>query len=82
MSILSINTTIDHSATYTFGDVFTGDPNYPQKIINAVGATTFADSKNSDPAKGSAKTCAQLAADSKDWFTTALAANPAYFTHP
>ena len=80
MSINSTDSIVDHSATYTFGDVFTVEPvNYPKRIVDALADVTLADSKNSDPAKGSTKTCDQLKADSKDWFTTAFKNNPAYF---
>jgi hypothetical protein len=70
---------VRRSPTYTFGDVFPAIVNYPQKIVDALNNATLADSANSDPAKGSDKTCAALKADSKSWFTAAFKKDPGYF---
>jgi hypothetical protein len=53
--------------TYTFADVFTRD--YIPKMKEMLGAVELSNSSGTDPAKGKDKSCAELAADSKDWFT-------------
>ena len=55
------------SRTYTFADVFTRD--YIPKMKEMLGAVELSNRAGTDKAMGSVKTCEQLAADSKDWFT-------------
>jgi hypothetical protein len=67
----------DRSTTYTFGDRFS--LRYIAKIVEKLGEAELSDASGTDPAKGREKTCAKLAADSRDWFDKAITNNPDYF---
>ncbi len=72
MSLFSTNSGVDHSATYTFGDLFSD--NYPGQIVSVLGDATLGNGL-----KGSATSCAQLMKLSNDSFTAAITNNPGYF---
>jgi hypothetical protein len=71
---MSVNTTATaavaartSSRTYTFADAFA--LYYIPQMKRMLGDVELSDSAGTDPKRGSLKSCAELAADSKDWFT-------------
>lgn len=82
---MSINgASLDHSITYTFGDLFSAiaNPHYIKAIVETLGEAELAKPDGTDKAKGKDKTCAQLAAASKAWFDKAVTDNPDFFKKP
>ena len=76
LSISSINSGVDRAAKYDFADVF---PVYLNKIKEVLNAQEFGNSKGGNKGLGQNKSCADLKADSSDWFNTAITNNPDYF---
>jgi hypothetical protein len=77
MSVRTDSTSKRRNETYTFGDLF--NLKYLAKIVEMLGESEMSDTSGTDKAKGKDKSCAQLAADSKDWFDKAITNNPDFF---